>query len=105
MSPCPARAAMTDLPLALAMRGESMATGYDEGLAYANKHRRLCIAVTCSTVDPRPRRFEGIGNIRTAAGKCPTVRIGFPVDKRSAATSADLAGAANGPLTRSCGSP
>ena len=46
MSACPARAAMTDLPLALAMGGQSMAAGYDERLAYANKHRRLRIAVT-----------------------------------------------------------
>jgi len=63
------------------------------------------LTVTYSTADRRLLRFEGIGNIRTAAGKYPTVRIEFPADKRSTATSADLAGAANAPLVRSCGNP
>lgn len=63
------------------------------------------LTVTYSTADRRLLRFEGIGNIRTAAGKYPTVRIEFPADKRSASTSADLAGAANVPLARGCSSP
>lgn len=63
------------------------------------------LTVTYSSADRRLLRFEGIGNIRTAAGKYPTVRIEFPVDKRSSATSADLAGAVNMPLVRGCGSP
>ncbi|MGH8062938.1 MAG: hypothetical protein ACREO7_13095 [Pseudoxanthomonas sp.] len=63
------------------------------------------LTVTYSTADRRLLRFEGIGNIRTAAGKYPTVRIEFPADKRSATNSADLAGAANAPLVRSCGNP
>lgn len=63
------------------------------------------LTVTYATTDRRLLRFEGIGNIRTAAGKYPTVRIEFPTEKRSAATNADLAVAANAPLVRSCSSP
>lgn len=62
------------------------------------------MTVTYSADDRRLVRFEGIGNIRTPAGKYPTVRIEFPVDKRSPATLADLAGATRAPLARSCGS-
>lgn len=61
------------------------------------------MTVTYSSADRRLLRFEGIGNIRTPAGKYPIVRIEFPADKRSSATSADLAGAASMPLVRSCG--
>ncbi|MEO6103071.1 MAG: hypothetical protein ABIP44_05465 [Pseudoxanthomonas sp.] len=60
------------------------------------------MTVTYSNADRSLLRFEGIGNIRTISGKYPTVRIEFPADKRSAATRADLDGAANAPLVRSC---
>ena len=59
------------------------------------------ITVTYSN-DRRLVRFEGIGNIRTAQGKYPNVRIEFPRDRRGVATDAELAVATRMPLVRSC---
>ncbi len=61
------------------------------------------IVVTYSTANRQLTKFEGIGNIRDAAGKYPAVRIEFPTEKRNRATSADVSGAAQTPLVRSCG--
>jgi hypothetical protein len=60
------------------------------------------IVVTYSTANRQLMKFEGIGNIRDAAGKYTAVRIEFPDSKRNRATGADLSGAAAAPLVRSC---
>lgn len=62
------------------------------------------MTVTYSARDRRLVRFEGIGNIRTQAGKYPAVRIEFPLDPHGPASAADLSNARNAPLVRSCGS-
>ena len=61
------------------------------------------ITVTYAATDKRLARFEGIGNIRDAAGKYPAVRIEFPASKRTTSKLADVADAARMPLVKGCG--
>ncbi len=61
------------------------------------------IEVTYSAADRRLLKFEGIGNIRDAAGKYQAVRIEFPSGKRGLATAADVGAAARASLVARCG--
>ncbi|RYG14507.1 MAG: hypothetical protein EON92_01850 [Burkholderiales bacterium] len=73
------------------------------GLALGAWYGGLLPGITVTYAnDRRLVRFEGIGNIRTAAGKYPSVRIEFPRDRRGVATAAELAVATRMPLVRSC---
>ena len=61
------------------------------------------ITVTYAASDRRLMRFEGIGNIRDAAGDHPAVRIEFPANKRTRSSLAQVADAARMPLVKGCG--
>ena len=60
------------------------------------------ITVTYAATDRRLMRFEGIGNIRDAAGDFPAVRIEFPANKRTASSLAEVADAVSTPLAKGC---
>ena len=63
------------------------------------------ITVTYAATDRRLMRFEGIGNIRDAAGDYPAVRIEFPANKRTASSLAEVADATRMPLVKGCSNP
>lgn len=60
------------------------------------------ITVTYDASERRLLRFEGIGNIRDAAGDYPAVRIEFPANKRVTSTRAEIQNAARTPLAKGC---
>ena len=60
------------------------------------------LVLTYDAKDRRLMRFEGIGNIRDAAGNYPAVRIEFPATKRGTATRAELLKATRAPLVSGC---